>query len=117
VFYLNRDVTTIGSDRACDICLPGLYSVHAEVRHDERDEFVVLPGDVRAVVAVNGAPAASGLLRTGTGIDVGPWHLSYMRDEYADHGRPYGGRIGGELGHQRAQPSRTGRGVHKEEQP
>ena len=32
--------------------------------------------------------------------------LTFVREEYADHGRPYGGRIGGELGHQRRQPSR-----------
>jgi hypothetical protein len=32
--------------------------------------------------------------------------LTFVREEYADHGRPYGGRIGGELGRQRRQPSR-----------
>ncbi|MBA2561020.1 MAG: hypothetical protein H0V07_14260 [Propionibacteriales bacterium] len=47
------------------------------------------------------------ILRTGCGVDLGRWHLSYFREEYADHGRPYGGRIGGELGYQRPQPSRA----------
>jgi hypothetical protein len=46
------------------------------------------------------------LLRTGARVDLGPNTLTYSREEYADHGRPYGGRIGGELGHQRPQPSR-----------
>ena len=30
--------------------------------------------------------------------------MVYAREEYADHGRPYGGRVGGEVGHQKAQP-------------
>ena len=46
------------------------------------------------------------LLRTGARIELGPWTLLYAREEHADHGRPYGGRIGGELGHQRPQPRR-----------
>ncbi len=40
--------------------------------------------------------------------------MSFFREEYADHGRPYGGRIGGELGHQRTQPSRTDIRRHEE---
>jgi hypothetical protein len=57
-------------------------------------------------VRVHGAVVATeALLRTGTRIDVGPWTLTYAREEYADHGRPYGGRLGGELGRQRPQPS------------
>ena len=56
---------------------------------------------------VHGAPVQSAILRTGCGVDLGEWHLSFFREEYADHGRPYGGRLGGELAHQRSQPSRT----------
>jgi hypothetical protein len=37
---------------------------------------------------------------------LGEWTMSFYREEYADHGRPYGGRIGGELGRQQAQPPR-----------
>ena len=55
---------------------------------------------------MHGASVDTAILRTGTRVDVGPWTLSYFREEYADHGRPYGGRIGGELGHQLSQPSR-----------
>ena len=33
--------------------------------------------------------------------------LSFSREEYADHGRPAGGRLGGEFGHHRSQPSRA----------
>jgi len=37
---------------------------------------------------------------------VGDWTLTFMRDEYADHGRPFGGREGGEGAVQPAQGAR-----------
>jgi hypothetical protein len=102
------DLTTIGSDPSCDIVLAGLSPLHAEVRRRiEDDEFYLHPlqaGD--SVRANGGVVGAEALLRTGTRVDVGRWTLSYFREEYADHGRPYGGRVGGELGHQRPQPPR-----------
>ena len=36
-----------------------------------------------------------------------PHRLVFFREEYADHGRPHGGRIGGEAGHQIPQPPRA----------
>jgi hypothetical protein len=106
VYRLAPTTTTIGSDPGCDIRLPGLEPHHAEVRHDDQDEFVLVrlgqPGSTR----VNGAPVDQALLRTATRLELGPWTLSFFREEYADHGRPYGGRIGGEFGHQRPQPPR-----------
>src|SRR4051812_19683279 len=52
VHRLRDDVTTIGSGAACDIRLPGLEDLHAEVRHDAADEFVLLrlspPGTTRS---------------------------------------------------------------------
>ncbi len=105
-FLLRDDVTTIGSGGGCDIRLAGLEPLHAEIVHDARDEFVIVrigpPGSTR----VHGVSVDKAMLRTGSGIDIGAWHLSYFREEYADHGRPYGGRIGGELGYQRPQPNR-----------
>jgi hypothetical protein len=56
---------------------------------------------------VNGAPVNTVALRTAARVDVGRWTMSFFREEFADHGRPYGGRIGGELGHQRPQPGRS----------
>ena len=113
VFRLIGAVTTLGSDESCDVVLPGLEPLHAEVRHDEDDEFVLVrrgrPGDVR----VNGEPVDRSLLRTASRVQVGPWTMSFYREEYADHGRPYGGRVGGEIGHQRPQPTR--RQTHVEE--
>lgn len=104
VLWLNPGVTTIGSGADCDVVLDGLAPLHAEVRHDDRDEFVLValaPG-----VRVHGPAAEPGLLRTGTRVQLGDWELSYARDEHADHGRPYGGRLGGEAGRQRPQPPR-----------
>jgi hypothetical protein len=116
VFALRDDVTSVGSGEDCDIRLQGLESLHAEVRHDDEDEFVLVrlgaPGSTR----VNGAPVDTSVLRTGSRIDLGAWTMSFYREEYADHGRPYGGRVGGELGHQRTQPSRDGRRRHDWEQ-
>jgi hypothetical protein len=104
VHWLQQEVTTIGSDPGCDVVLPGLSPRHAEVRHDDRDEFVVVALD--AEVRVHGEPVTEHLLRTGSRLDLGPRQLVFHREEYADHGRPYGGRIGGELGRQRPQPPR-----------
>jgi hypothetical protein len=109
VFRLSREVTTIGSAADSDICLPGLAPRHAEIHHDEWDEYVLVRSASRAATRVNGAPVDEALLRTGTRLELGEWTLSFIREEYADHGRPYGGRIGGELGHQRPQPPRTPR--------
>jgi hypothetical protein len=109
VFRLSGEVTTIGSAPDCDIQLPGLSPRHAEVRHDEWDEYVLVRTAAEGTTRVNGADTERALLRTGTGVQVGDWVLSYVREEYADHGRPYGGRIGGELGHQRPQPPQAPR--------
>lgn len=105
-FALRDDITTIGGGTDCDIRLPGLEPRHAEIRHDDDDEFVLVRIG-SAGIRVHGAPVETAILRTGSRIDLDRWSLSYFREEYADHGRPYGGRIGGELGHQRPQPSRS----------
>lgn len=105
IFWLDDRVTTIGSAPTCDVVLPGLAQVHAEVRHDENDEFVLVTE--QSNVKVHGAPTRHSALRTGARVELGVWRMSYYREEFADHGRPYGGRIGGELGHQRPQPPRS----------
>ncbi len=104
VFRLRRDVVTIGSDERCNVCLPGLQPLHAEVHHDQDDEFWVV--DVSGDTRVNGERVDRRLLRTASRVQVGPWTMTFYREEYADHGRPYGGRVGGEVGHQRPQPGR-----------
>lgn len=108
VHWLQQERTTIGSDPACDIVLPGLAPVHAEVVHDDADEFVVTAlGD--AEVRVHGRRVTSSILRSSSRVELGSVPrrpLAFVREEYADHGRPHGGRIGGELGRQRPQPPR-----------
>ena len=64
---MRGEVTTIGSDPAADVRLPGLQPQHAEVRRDERDEYVVhrlcRPGDL----LVNGAPVDDAVMRNAPG--------------------------------------------------
>jgi hypothetical protein len=99
------DVTVFGSDPSADVLLEGLRGRHAEVRRTAEDEFVVRLLSPTAPVRVNGAVLVDeALLRSGTKLALGPHLLVYAREEYADHGRPYGGRVGGELGRQRRQP-------------
>lgn len=107
VFPLRGVETTIGSDPSCDIRLTGLEPLHAVVLHDDRDEFVVFDRSGDQSTLVNGGPILAGrVLRTGARLSVGAWSFAWRRAEYADHGRPFGGRVGGELGHQRSQPER-----------
>ena len=104
VFYLKKGVTTIGSGTEADLLLEGLDALQAEVRRNDADEYVVVPHGEPGAVRLNGAPLRQPqLLRTGSRLELGRWAMSYFRSEEADHGRPYGGRIGGELGYQRSQ--------------
>ncbi len=103
---LRGEVTTIGSDPSCDIRLTGLAPFHAVVEHDDRDELVLHDRAGTGTTRVNGVRVEHRVLRTGARIELGQWILAYRRAEYADHGRPFGGRIGGELGHQKPQPGR-----------
>jgi hypothetical protein len=101
---LDRDVVTIGSGPDQDVQLPGLEPHHLSVVHDERDEY-----RVDAFAEVGGGSSAEPpdrALRTGATIRVRGWELSFYREEYADHGRPYGGREGGEGEVNRLQPPR-----------
>ncbi len=105
VFWLEGQEWTIGSDHGCDLVLPGLAEVHARIVRNVDDELVVEPAGA-GVVRVHGAVVhGRQVLRTGSRLELGDHTLAFVREEYADHGRPYGGRVGGEAGHQRRQPS------------
>jgi hypothetical protein len=116
-FILRELATTrIGSGIDADLRLDGLAERHAEIRCDwghhgaealtrgdhavGPDEYVLVnlgaPGGSR----VNGQLVDRAELHTGDRIQVGGWTMSYYREEYADHGRPFGGRSGGESLHQ-----------------
>jgi len=103
-YWLAETVTTIGSGQDCDIRLAGLQELHAEIRHDGQDEYVLVSHTLDT--RVNGERVRQAVLRTASRVQVGGHVLTYYREEYADHGRPYGGRVGGELGRQRPQPPR-----------
>jgi hypothetical protein len=107
--------TTIGSGAEADLQLAGLTPVHAEIRHTADDEYVLYPigeltGSSRLAEA-SGRKDGGQVLRTGTRIELGQWKMAYFREEFADHGRPHGGRVGGELSRQKPQsdtrPGRT----------
>ena len=105
---LDAEVTTIGSGDASDLKLDGLLPQHAEIRHDERDEYVLYPFGPAELSSgpLDSAPDAGHILRDGSRIQFGEWSMFFSRDEFADHGRPFGGRQGGEGAHQQRQPDR-----------
>ncbi len=109
-FNLLPGTTTIGSSPEADLQLPGLKPLHAEIRHDDHDEYRLFAiGDVAGSTrpAEEASRAASGqILRTGSRLEMGPWRMGYFREEFADHGRPFGGRVGGEFAYQKTQPPR-----------
>jgi len=114
-FDLLPNGTTIGSGAEADLQLEGLNPVHAEIRHTADDEYVLYP--IGELTGSSRLPESSGrkdggqVLRTGTRIELGQWKMAYFREEFADHGRPHGGRVGGELARQKPQrdtrPGRT----------
>ena len=104
-FDLLPEVTTIGSGPDSDLQLEGLKLLHAQIIHDENDEYVLLP--IGPVAGGTKQEAGVGqILRTGARIEMGQWRMAFFREEFADHGRPYGGRLGGELSVQKPQPTR-----------
>ncbi|WP_105035782.1 FHA domain-containing protein [Cryobacterium aureum] len=109
-FNLLPGTTTIGSSADADLQLPGLKPLHAEIRHDHNDEYRLF---AIGTVAGSSRPTEDGrsigngqILRTGSRLEMGPWRMGYFREEFADHGRPFGGRVGGELAVQKPQPPR-----------
>jgi hypothetical protein len=108
---LDRDLVRIGSSGEVEVTLAGLDPLHAQVLHDERDEYVlVLHGAGTTSARHEPIPTIGGrrgeILRTGARFVLGEWAFVFMRDEFADHGLPYGGRQGGEGAHDTHQPGR-----------
>lgn len=110
VHEITGDLTRIGSAEDNEVVLPGTEPVHATITHDAADEYVLTmfgAGETNAASAQGPEPRRSTeILRTGAHFSAGGWRLVFARDEYADHGRPYGGRQGGEFAHQRRQAAR-----------
>jgi hypothetical protein len=110
-FELLPGGTMIGSAAGADLRLAGLGDRHAEVRRDESDEYIYVDLGTPAGSRIDGTPVHSQALHTGDRIELGTWTLSYYREEFADHGRPYGGRQGGEFSVQQAQDEPRPRGT------
>ncbi|MCL1869871.1 MAG: FHA domain-containing protein [Promicromonosporaceae bacterium] len=110
VFWLDREVTLIGSSPEADIQLEGIAPLHAEIRHDESDDYVLELHDEGKAPTVAGGHyvdrPGDQVLHHGASFRVGAWSLIFQRDEYADHGRPFGGREGGEGSEPLGQPPR-----------
>lgn len=110
-FALEADVVRIGSAEGNELRLADTDPVHATITHDERDEYVLTLHGAGEMNANPGADAthegeATETLRTGARFTAGPWTLVFAREEFADHGRPFGGRKGGEYSDQPLQPPR-----------
>ncbi|KGJ78368.1 hypothetical protein GY21_07055 [Cryobacterium roopkundense] len=110
-FDLLPTTTTIGSAPESDLVLAELRTFHAEIRHDENDEYVLYPigevsGSARSVDADTSTRGGGIILRTGSRVEMGKWRMAFFREEFADHGRPFGGRVGGEFAVQKPQPPR-----------
>lgn len=110
-FALDVDLVRIGSAEGNELRVADTDPVHATIQHDDRDEYVLtLHGDGEKSAA-GGADAThpgedSQTLRTGAQFTAGPWTFVFAREEFADHGRPFGGRKGGEYDDQALQPPR-----------
>lgn len=110
-YRIEADVVRIGSAAGNELRLADTDPVHATITHDDRDEYVLElhgEGEMNASDGVDATHpgARTETLRTGARFTAGPWTLVFARDEYADHGRPYGGRKGGEYSDQPLQPPR-----------
>ncbi|MFS0895517.1 hypothetical protein [Microbacterium sp. 179-I 3D3 NHS] len=110
-FALEADTVRIGSAAGNELRLSDTDPVHATIEHDERDEYVLTMHGFGEMNANPGADAthpgeATETLRTGSHFTAGPWTLVFAREEFADHGRPFGGRKGGEYSDQPLQPPR-----------
>lgn len=111
VYPLTEEETRIGAAAGNEVRLADTDPVHATIRHDDEDEYLLTLhgiGEMNAnpEAAATGGGDRSELLRTGARFTAGPWTLVFGRDEFADHGRPYGGREGGEFDDQPPQPER-----------
>jgi pSer/pThr/pTyr-binding forkhead associated (FHA) protein len=80
-FDLLPGVTVIGSGPDADLRLDGLDAHHAEIRRDDRDEYIYVDLGSGVPVRVDGQEVSSKSLRTSDRIELGDWALSYFREE------------------------------------
>ncbi|MDJ0318801.1 MULTISPECIES: FHA domain-containing protein [Arthrobacter] len=90
-YNLTEDSTVIGSGADANFILPELAQKHGRVDHTDQDEYVYFDEHDTSI------NPGGRILRTGARLLLGPWRMVFFREEYADHGRPFGGRTGGEF--------------------
>lgn len=90
-YNLTNENTVIGGGEDADLRLPELSGAHGRIVHTADDEYVFFPPED------DPANQRQRILRTGARLLLGPWRLVFFREEYADHGRPFGGRTPGEF--------------------
>lgn len=90
-YNLMEEATVIGSGPAANLRLSELPDSAGSILHTESDEYVFIGGEGAA------RPGQEQVLRTGARLQLGPWRMVFFREEYADHGRPFGGRTAGEF--------------------
>lgn len=90
-YNLTEENTLIGSGSEAHFKLPELAEVQGSIVHTDDDEYVFVPHGAGSI------KDKERILRTGARILLGPWRIVYFREEYADHGRPFGGREAGEF--------------------
>lgn len=111
---LTDDTTVIGSGSDAHVRLRDSDPVHALIHHDDRDEYVLImigPGEMSSAIPGERPGERRETLRTGARFTIGEFTLVFARDEFADHGLPFGGHEGGEGSRQRAQPPRPDYGA------
>jgi hypothetical protein len=96
IFPLPQTITRMGSDPANDLRLDGLAPFHAEIHRNEADDYILTTCSPSARLKVHGRQTDRVELHSGARIELGSWVMSFTREEFADHGRPNGGRQGGE---------------------
>lgn len=96
-FALTAGTVRLGSAPDMELIVPGADPHHATIVHNEFDEFALtMHGDGDMSAASEGPGGRSETLRSGARFTIGPWEFAFWREEASDHGRPYGGRNGGE---------------------
>jgi hypothetical protein len=97
-FTLDGDVVTIGSADTQDVQLAGLEPEHGVIRRGaDADEWVYSDVHPSTASRVDGALTDAAGLHHGDRLELGAVTLVFQRDEEADHGRPDGGREGGDF--------------------
>src|SRR6478736_7144051 len=87
-FALVADRVRIGGGPGADLRLDGLDDLHAEIWHDEHDQYVVVDRARERATRVDGDPVVERALYSGDRIQLGPYVLVFVRGEPADRPRP-----------------------------